>query len=85
MNEEVTYILRCLCATLIGRGVLDAYSFSRDLERYARAWSNIHGTDSPVLTDFLQFLKNMAAEKRDVDAKITVSRDVVPGVESRRH
>jgi hypothetical protein len=73
MSDETTYILHCLCACLIGRGVLDADSFREDLERYARFWSDKHGTDSPVLTDFLQFLKSTAFEKRDVDVRIAAS------------
>jgi hypothetical protein len=73
MSDEATYILHCLCACLIGRGVLSADDFREDIERYARAWSDNRGSESPVLADFLKFLKKMAAEKRDVDARIAAS------------
>ena len=75
-TKEFLCILHCLCAGLIGRGALDPDSFREDLERYASVWRDAYGADSAALTDLIAFLKNMAAEKRDVDARLAASTGV---------
>jgi hypothetical protein len=77
-TKEFLYILHCLCAGLIGRGVLDPDNLREDLERHASVWRDEYGADSAALTDLIAFLKNMAAEKRDVDARLAASIGVAP-------
>jgi hypothetical protein len=36
-QTEIVYILRCLSASLVGQGLLDADDFREKLELYARA------------------------------------------------
>ena len=83
-TKEFLYILHCLCAGLIGRGVLDPDNLREDLERYASVWRAEYGADSAALTDLIAFLKKMAAEKREVDARLAASTGVAPASDGMR-
>lgn len=70
-TRGVLDVVRQLCATLIGRGVIGAADLQDDMERLAKFWSEkeIPGRAEPARI-LVGALKQMARVKREVDVSI---------------
>jgi hypothetical protein len=84
-QAEIVYILRCLCACLVGQGLLDADDFREKLELYARAWANKYGGESFALAEVIEAMKFQAEQKRDVDSRLAASLGVAPTADGARN